>query len=115
MDLLIVVFDLRDRRERNLHDLAICNLDLYAGSGEGLGGFHAANCSTHAPPVGRYDLYIVLAIKGLQSCECLGDFHNSVPPGRCIRRSLITSDIALYGAGSLSAGGECNRKTRFGV
>ncbi len=85
MNLLVVVFDLRNRRERYLHDLAICNLHLYAGSGEGLGSFHAANCATHAPAVGRYNLYIVLAIKRLQSCECLGNFHNSIPPGRYLQ------------------------------
>ena len=90
-DLLIVVFDLRNRREWYLHDLAVCNLHLYAGSGEGLGGFHAANCATHAPAVGRYNLYIVLAIKGLQSCECLGDFHNSIPPVRRICRRICQS------------------------
>jgi len=81
MDLLVVVFDLGYRRKRYLNDLAICNFDLYAGSCEGLGGFHASNCASHAPAVGSNNLHIVLPIKWLQRRECLGDFHNSILPG----------------------------------
>ena len=77
----VVVFDFRDRRKRNLHDLAICNLDFYAGSSEGLGGFHAPNYATHSPTVNGNNFHVVLAIEWLQSRECLRDFHNSIPPG----------------------------------
>ena len=79
MDLLIVIFDLRYCGKRNLHDLAICNLDFYAGSGEGLGGFHASHCATHAPAVRRNNLHIVLPVQRLQSGECFGDFHKFHP------------------------------------
>lgn len=101
-----MVFDLRYRRKRYLHDLAICDLDLYAGSGEGLGGFHAANCATHTPAVDRNNLHIVLAIKGLESRECFSDFHNSILRGRM----NYVSDIALYGAGSLSTASNATGK-----
>jgi hypothetical protein len=94
-----VIFYFRDRRKRNLHDLAIGNLDLYAGSGESLGGFHTPHCATHAPAIGGNNLYIVLPVQRLQSRECLGDFHNAILP------ELLNydSDIALYKAGCLSA------------
>ena len=84
-----MVFDLRDRRKRYLHDLAICDLHLYAGSGEGLGGFHAPNCASDAPAVGRDNLHIVLAIKWLQSRECFGDFHDSILPEAVLKLSQI--------------------------
>lgn len=95
-----MILDFHDRREGNFHDLAICDLDLYAGSGEGLGGFHAPDNATHAPAVGGDNLHIVLAIKRLESRECLGNFHRFIPPGGRIEPG---SDIAFYGAGSLSA------------
>ena len=101
-----MIFDLCNRRKRDLHDLAICNLDLYAGSSEGLGGFHAPNCATHAPAVSRNNLYIVLPIQGLQSRECLSDFHNPSSLGRL----KYDSDIALYVAGSLSAAADATGK-----
>ena len=71
-----MILDLCDRREGDLHYLAIRDLDFDAGRGEGLGRFHAPHCATHAPAVSRNNLYIVLPIQGLQSRECLSDFHN---------------------------------------
>lgn len=106
-----MVFDLRYSGKRDLHDLAICDLDFYAGSGEGLGGFHAANCATHAPAVGRNNLHIILTIKGLESRECLSDFHNSILRGRF---ELCFRYCPLWGRKSID-GVECNRKTLFGV
>jgi hypothetical protein len=95
-----MILDLRDRWKGYLHDLAVRDLDLYAGSGERLGGFHAPNCASHAPAVDRDNLHIVLAIKWLQSRECLGDLHDSFLPEAVLN---YDSDIALYGIGSLSA------------
>jgi len=70
-----VILDLSDRREGDLHDVAICDLNLDAGCGESLGGFHAANCATHAPAVRCDDLHVVLAVEWLQGCERLRYFH----------------------------------------
>ena len=75
-----MILDLRYRRKRYLHNLTVCNLNLDAGSGEGLGGLHASNCATHAPAVGRNDLDVVLAVKRLQCRECLSDFHSFILP-----------------------------------
>ena len=76
----IVILDLRNRRERNLHDLTVRNLDLDAGSREGLSRLHAANRTTHPPAVRCNDLYVVFAVKRLQRCECFGYFHGDVLP-----------------------------------
>ena len=70
-----MILDLCDRRKRNLHDLAIGDLNLNTGRCEGLGGLHAANCATHAPAVRRDDLHVVLAVEWLQSRERLCYFH----------------------------------------
>ena len=78
--LLVVIFDLRYRREWYFYDLAIGTFDLYARSSEGLGGFHASNRTTHASAVNRDNLHVVLAIEWLQSRKCLGDFHDFILP-----------------------------------
>ncbi len=75
-----MIFDLCDRREWNLDDLSVGDLNLYARCGEGLGGLHAPNCSTNAPAVGRNDLYIVFAVKWLQSRERFSYFHGNFLP-----------------------------------
>jgi hypothetical protein len=75
-----MIFDLCNGREGDLYDLAIGGLDLHTGSGESLGGLHAANCPAHSPAVGRYNLDVVLAVKRLQRRECLGYFHRPGPP-----------------------------------
>ena len=64
-----MIFDLGDCREGNLYDLSIGALNLYAGSREGLGGFHAANCTAYAPAVSGDYFHVVLAIQWLQGCE----------------------------------------------
>jgi hypothetical protein len=61
----IVILDLGNRRKRNLHNLPARNLNLHAGSGEGLGSFHAANRASHSPAVSCNDLDVVLAVKRL--------------------------------------------------
>ena len=58
----IMIFDLGDGREGDLHDLAIRGFDLHAGSGERLGGLHAFNGSTHSPAVGCNNLDVVFAV-----------------------------------------------------
>jgi len=63
---LVVVFNLGDRRKWDLYDLAIGTFNFDARSGKGLGGFHAPNRAAHAPPVERYNLDIVLAVKRLE-------------------------------------------------
>ncbi len=75
-----MIFDLGDRREGDFHDLAVGGFDLYAGSGERLGGLHASYCSAHSPAVSRNNLDVVFAVKRLQCCECLGYFHRPRPP-----------------------------------
>ena len=76
----VVVLNFRDCRERDLHDLPARDLDLHARCGERLGGLHASHCPTHAPAVRRNNLHIVLAIKRLERCECLGNFHSKILP-----------------------------------
>ena len=88
----IVILDLGDGREGDLDDLPIRYLNLDAGCREGLGGFHAANCSAHAPAVSRNNFHVVLAVKWLQSSERLRYFHS--------QRSSV-SYLALYRHGSL--------------
>ena len=89
-----MIFNFRDRRERNLHDLAIGDLNLDAGRGEGLGSLHAANCATHAPAVRCDDLYVILAVEWLQSRERLCYFHYLLLP---------VLYLAFYQPGSLPA------------
>ena len=96
-----MILDLGYRRKGYLHNLASRDLDLDAGRGESLGGLHASNCSAHAPAIGRNDLNIVLAVKWLQSRECLGNFHNSILPDAWLSIACLDSDIALYAARSL--------------
>lgn len=71
-----MILDFDDGGEGDLYDLAARNLHLDARRGEGLGRLHAANRAAHPPAVSRNDLYVVLAVKWLQSCECLGYFHS---------------------------------------
>lgn len=80
-----MIFDLSDRRERYLYYLTVGALDLYAGSREGLGGFHAANCAADAPAVSGDDLYVVFAIEWLQGCERFCYLHvNFLPAQICL-------------------------------
>ena len=103
MALLIVILDLRDRGEGYFDDLPIRTFDLYARSGESLGGFHTSNCAADAPAVNRDNLHVVLAIKWLQSRKCLGNFHDSILPEAVFTVTLgLDSNIALYETGSLS-------------
>ncbi len=101
-----MIFDLGDRRERDLDDLSIRDLNLYAGCGESLGGFHTSNCSAHAPAVGCDDLHVIFAVKWLQGCERFGDFQGKFLPVRY---------LAFYGPGSLPKPNGCNRESGFGV
>jgi hypothetical protein len=71
-----MILDLRYGREGNFHDLPVRDLDLYAGRREGLGGLHASHRPAHSPAIRRDDLHVVLAVQGLERCECFGDFHN---------------------------------------
>lgn len=75
-----MIFDLGDRREGDLNDLAVGAFDLHAGSGERLGGFHAFNSAAHTLAIGGNNLDVVLTVKRLQRCECLGYFHRPRPP-----------------------------------
>ena len=75
-----MIFDLGDRREGNLDDLSIRDLNLYAGCREGLSGFHATNCPAHTPAVGCNDLDVIFAIKWLQGCERFGYLQGKFPP-----------------------------------
>ena len=72
-----MVFNLRDGGKRDLYDLPVRNLHLYAGSREGLGSFHASNCAAHAPAISRNNLHVVFAVKWLQGCQRFGYFHGS--------------------------------------
>ena len=58
----IVILNLRDRRKRYLHDLAIRTFHLDAGCGEGLGGLHTFDCTSHSLAVCSNDLDIILAV-----------------------------------------------------
>jgi hypothetical protein len=78
--LSIVVFDFGYCRKRYFDYLTVGAFHFYAGGGEGLSSFHAANDSAHAYAIYRYDLNIVLAVKGLQGSKCFGNFH-VIPPG----------------------------------
>lgn len=75
-----MIFDFGDRREWDLHDLAVGALDLDAGSGERLGGFHAFNCAAHSPAISCNNLDVVFTVKRLQRRECLSYFHRPRPP-----------------------------------
>lgn len=75
-----MIFDLGDRRERNLDDLSIRDLNLYTGRREGLGGLHTANCSAHAPAVGGNNLNVIFAVKWLQGCERFGYLQGKFLP-----------------------------------
>jgi hypothetical protein len=70
-----MVFNLGDRRKWNFDYLTIRAFDLYAGSCEGLSGFHAANDAPHSMAVKRYNLNVIFAVQRLQGRECLCDFH----------------------------------------
>ena len=74
-----MIFDLRNRGKWNLHDLPVRDLNLDAGSGEGLSGLHTANRASHPPAVGCNDLDVVLAVKWLQGRERFGYLHNEIP------------------------------------
>jgi len=87
-----VIFNLGDRRKGNLDDLSVCDLNLDARSGEGLGGLHAANFASHAPAVRGNNLHVVFAVKRLQRGECFGYLHNEGPPDL---------KYAFYAVGSL--------------
>src|ERR1043166_1740139 len=76
----IVIFDLGNGREGDLYDLAIGCLDLHAGSGERLGGLHAANGPPHSSAVDGNYLDVVLTVKRLQRRECFGYFHRRILP-----------------------------------
>lgn len=71
-----MIFNFRNIRKGNFHDLPVRNLHLYARRGEGLGSLHAFNCPAHPPAISRDDLHVVFAIKWLESRECFGNFHN---------------------------------------
>jgi hypothetical protein len=100
-----MILYLGDCREGNLYDLSVGALNLYAGSCEGLGGFHAANCAAYAPAVSGDNFHVVLAIQWLQGCERFCYLHVNFLPIK----------YASYWAGSLPNRRECNRKTVFGV
>ncbi len=74
------MFDFGDRREGDLHDLAVGAFHLHAGCGERLGGFHTFNCSAHSAAISCNNLDVVFTVKRLQRCECLGYFHRPRPP-----------------------------------
>lgn len=75
-----MIFDFRDRGERDLHDLPVCYLNFHAWRCEGLGGFHASDFPAHASAVSGNDLHVVLAVKWLQSCERLRYLQLNSPP-----------------------------------
>ena len=102
-----MVLDLGDAREWNLHNISIRDLNLHARCGERLGGLHAPNCPAHASAVCCDDLYVVFAVKWLQSRERFSYFHGKLPPR--------VGYLAFYWRGSLPKPGKCNRKTVFGV
>jgi hypothetical protein len=86
-----MILYLGDCREGNLYDLSVGALNLNAGSREGLGGFHAANCAADAPAVSGDDFHVVLAIQGLQGCERFCYLHVN----------FLRLKYASYASGSL--------------
>jgi len=58
----VMVFDFSDCGEGDLDNVPVCAFHFYAGCGESLRCFHAANYSAHAPAVGRNDLDVALAV-----------------------------------------------------
>ena len=84
-----MILDLCDRREGDLHYLAIRDLDFDAGRGEGLGRLHAPHFTAHSLAVGRNDLHIVFSVKWLQGRECFGYLHTSI--------LLATSNMPFQG------------------
>ena len=75
----IVVFDFCDRGKGYFDDLSVGAFDLYAGSSEGLGGFHAAHNSPDATAIDGDYLYIVLTVEGFQCSERFCNFQSYRP------------------------------------
>jgi hypothetical protein len=75
-----MILNLGNRRKRDFDDLAVGAFHLYAGSGECLGRFHAANDTPDSLAVNRDNLNIAFAVQRLQGCECFGHFHVWFPP-----------------------------------
>src|ERR1041385_853300 len=61
----VMIFDFRDRRERDLYNFTVCALHLDARCSQCLSSLHAAHNAAHALSINRDDLYVVLAVKGL--------------------------------------------------
>ena len=76
-----MILDLGDRRERDLHNLAVGAFNLHTGSREGLSGFHTANCAPHSLAVQRDNFHVVFTVERLQCGECFGYFHKLVLRG----------------------------------
>jgi hypothetical protein len=75
----IVVFDFGDGGKGYLNDLSVGAFDLYAGSSEGLGGFHAAYNAPDATAIDGDYLYIVLTVEGFQCSERFCNFQSYRP------------------------------------
>src|SRR5712692_576517 len=86
----IVIDDLDDCRERNLHNLAVGAFDLDAWRGQRLGCFHAAHHAAHALAIPRHNLNVAFAVKRSQRRQGLGDFHSDG-----LRWSIKSSDYTL--------------------
>src|SRR5207253_6937535 len=71
----IVIDDFGNRRERDLHDLAIGAFDLDARRRQRLRGLHAAHDATDPVAGLRNDLNVSLAVQRPKRRQSTGDFH----------------------------------------
>lgn len=60
-----MIFDLSDVGKRYLDKFTVRTLYLDAGSGEGLGRFHASHDASDTAAINHDDLYIVFAVEWL--------------------------------------------------
>src|SRR5713226_693735 len=86
----IVIDDFDDRRERDLHNLAVGAFDLDARRGQRLSCFHAAHDAAHALAIPRHNLNVAFAVERSQRRQGLGDFHSD-----SLRWSIKSSDYTL--------------------
>jgi len=70
-----VVFDFRDSGKGNFYDCAVSTKHFDARGRQRLRAFHTTNCTPDSPPISGDDLYVVLAVKGLECGERFGYFH----------------------------------------
>ena len=77
---VIVVSYLSDLWKGYFDNVAVRTFHFDTWSRERLGSFHAAHRTAHTPAVRGDNLHVILTIEGLESGECLGNFHNKILP-----------------------------------